>query len=728
MKSYFLCLRKKDSDTLQTENIVFSAAESIGLKKEDCLTYSNAREFFFKLANLPEEESLVILAVDNEFFVNAKRMVCSVLSIKCEENQLITDLCKPDAENLDVHSSMPVDGVIFPTEDGLFSGFAIKTDHFHLAFLPLDPERTAECLEPFKKFLKGFTQSDDNSNTHTVPPEIPEMPEPSGDPLETAFGKLQAILSARELGTSICVPPAGEKICSRLPEYEKTDFFVSPLKRGSNSPKTYAALLAKEAAERSSSNIGAGITRAFKTSDNGKDEFFIIVAVADSEYAKIKKIYAAPQETAASLTQRAVETAFAMLGEYITSKDSSVPTVSSTVSSGTTTDTHKKSSSSKNKKMLIAGICAAVIVIAAIALGAGYFMARANDNIPASSSAIKKDYEDPSNDHHGEVGLIPETVYEDIADTQSEESSEEVTETESDAQKETETREEPAIQETTTEKVTVPTTKEPTTSKPVSDGTFLFTVYGYGHGVGMSQYGANSFAKQGWSYDKILTYYYQGTSVVDDPNMPKTLKVNGKDVETSLAVAMAVQGEMGSSFHSEALKAQAVAIYTYAMRNGGSCSGLYTVSNPSQTVINAVNAVKGKYVSYNGTYINAVFFAYSGGNTVSSSSVWGSTVNYPYLVSVDSSSDLKLSNCKTQVRVSAAEMKKRAYDSYGVVLTGDPSTWLKIQSHDNSTGTGVGYVSKISMGGKVLSGNQFRTYVMDYDIRSHCFSVEFIPA
>ena len=355
-------------------------------------------------------------------------------------------------------------------------------------------------------------------------------------------------------------------------------------------------------------------------------------------------------------------------------------------------------------------------------------MAGANEESVASNSGITKDYEDSSDDRHGEVGLIPETAYEDTTDTQPGESEENISDTESETETESETREETTIKETTTEKTTVPTTKEPTTSKPVSDGTFVFTVYGYGHGVGMSQYGANSFAKQGWSYDKILTYYYTGTSVVDDPNMPKTLKVNGKDVETSLAVAMAVQGEMGPSFHTEALKAQAVAVYTYAMRNGGSCSGLYTVANPSQTVINAVNAVKGKYVSYNGTYINAVFFAYSGGNTVSSSSVWGSTVNYPYLVSVDSSSDLQLSNCKTQVRVSAAEMKKRAYDSYGVVLTGDPSTWLKIQSHDNSTGTGVGYVSKISMGGKVLSGNQFRTYVMDYDIRSHCFSVEFIPA
>lgn len=718
MKSYFLCLRKKDSDTLQAENIIFSAAAPFGLKEEDCLTYSNAREFFFRLANLPEEEALVILAADNEFFINAKRMLCSVLSIKCTESEEIRSLCESHGENYDVHSSMPVEGTVFPTSDGLFSGFAVKANNLHLVFLPLDNERTSQCIDTFKGFLKGFLQADENSDE--VADQL-KVPKASDNPLESAFFKLEALLSRKNLKVSVCVPSAGAKICSRLPENEEINYFSSDLKRGDNSPKTYGALLAKEAAERSPSNIGASITRAFKVAGNGENEFFIIVAVADSEYAKIKKIYAEKNESASSLTERAVEAAFNMMEEYVSSKKS--------VSNTPLMAPAEKTSSSKNKKLWIAGICAAVaIAIICLALGVGYIMAGANEESVASNSGITKDYEDSSDDRHGEVGLIPETAYEDTTDTQPGESEENISDTESEPETESETREETTIRETTTEKTTVPTTKEPTTSKPVSDGTFVFTVYGYGHGVGMSQYGANSFAKQGWSYDKILTYYYTGTSVVDDPNMPKTLKVNGKDVETSLAVAMAVQGEMGPSFHTEALKAQAVAVYTYAMRNGGSCSGLYTVSNPSQTVINAVNAVKGKYVSYNGTYINAVFFAYSGGNTVSSSSVWGSTVNYPYLVSVDSSSDLQLSNCKTQVRVSAAEMKKRAYDSYGVVLTGDPSTWLKIQSHDNSTGTGVGYVSKISMGGKVLSGNQFRTYVMDYDIRSHCFSVEFIPA
>jgi stage II sporulation protein D len=39
-----------------------------------------------------------------------------------------------------------------------------------------------------------------------------------------------------------------------------------------------------------------------------------------------------------------------------------------------------------------------------------------------------------------------------------------------------------------------------------------FTTTGYGHGVGMSQYGANAMAEEGKSYQEILTWYYTGVT------------------------------------------------------------------------------------------------------------------------------------------------------------------------------------------------------------------------
>ncbi len=43
--------------------------------------------------------------------------------------------------------------------------------------------------------------------------------------------------------------------------------------------------------------------------------------------------------------------------------------------------------------------------------------------------------------------------------------------------------------------------------------TFLVTGKGYGHGIGLSQWGAQGYAQRGWKYDAILKHYYQHASV-----------------------------------------------------------------------------------------------------------------------------------------------------------------------------------------------------------------------
>ena len=45
------------------------------------------------------------------------------------------------------------------------------------------------------------------------------------------------------------------------------------------------------------------------------------------------------------------------------------------------------------------------------------------------------------------------------------------------------------------------------------DGVFTFSVTGYGHGVGLSQYGANAMAKAGSGWREILAHYYTGTEL-----------------------------------------------------------------------------------------------------------------------------------------------------------------------------------------------------------------------
>jgi len=58
-----------------------------------------------------------------------------------------------------------------------------------------------------------------------------------------------------------------------------------------------------------------------------------------------------------------------------------------------------------------------------------------------------------------------------------------------------------------------------------SENGISFTVTGYGHGVGMSQYGANSMAKQGSGWEEIVLHYYPGTDIVPVSTIAESIAV-----------------------------------------------------------------------------------------------------------------------------------------------------------------------------------------------------------
>lgn len=47
------------------------------------------------------------------------------------------------------------------------------------------------------------------------------------------------------------------------------------------------------------------------------------------------------------------------------------------------------------------------------------------------------------------------------------------------------------------------------------DGKFSAVTKGYGHGVGLSQYGANQMSQNGSDYKEILSHYYPGTEITE---------------------------------------------------------------------------------------------------------------------------------------------------------------------------------------------------------------------
>lgn len=94
----------------------------------------------------------------------------------------------------------------------------------------------------------------------------------------------------------------------------------------------------------------------------------------------------------------------------------------------------------------------------------------------------------------------------------------------------------------------------------------VFSFGSYSHRKGMSQYGARGRAQSDQTYNQILKAYYGKESVNKESETSGNIKVAGHnemDFETTYLYGIA---EMPSSWHEEALKAQAVAARTFALR------------------------------------------------------------------------------------------------------------------------------------------------------------------
>ena len=171
--------------------------------------------------------------------------------------------------------------------------------------------------------------------------------------------------------------------------------------------------------------------------------------------------------------------------------------------------------------------------------------------------------------------------------------------------------------------------------------------------------------------------------------LPGTLTVEGGgQVRTAAAtevLAYVVMGEVGGMNNAEVFKAQAVAAYSWIMYqySAGTTAPKVSWKEPTQAVRDAVNAVAGQMLTYNGKAAQTSYFASSAGRTNAAVDVWGG--NVPYLVSVASAYDAAVtpSDWYSHTEIfTSDEMSKIFHSLYdgtqAAVLNADPAQWLTV--------------------------------------------------
>lgn len=192
-----------------------------------------------------------------------------------------------------------------------------------------------------------------------------------------------------------------------------------------------------------------------------------------------------------------------------------------------------------------------------------------------------------------------------------------------------------------------------------------------------------------------------------------------------------VEAEMGSSFDEEAIKAQAVASYSYVkyFNERGSSPSVAMKTNVSRKVKECVAEVIGEGIYYNGKICQAVYCASSGGYTTNAKDVWGGDV--PYLRSVESEYDEDYDrNYGRVVTFTEDEVRSIIEDYMGITLSDNPEEWIVIESYTDGD-----YVGDVTIDGHTtykkngktqkITGRAVREDIFDFDLRSAKFDVEY---
>lgn len=215
------------------------------------------------------------------------------------------------------------------------------------------------------------------------------------------------------------------------------------------------------------------------------------------------------------------------------------------------------------------------------------------------------------------------------------------------------------------------------------------------------------------------------TSFAPDGTEIFTAKVDGtvQEFDAYQLVCMIVSTEMSPSFSPEALKAQAVASYSYVKYHNvnGLIPTVLVKRDIPQEVTDAVNAVWGKCCYYNGKVAQTVYTASSAGTTASAVNVWGGD-DVPYLISVATSFDAQSDpNYGVISTFSADYMRSALESSLGITLSDNPENWLTVSSRIDGN-----YVSGVNVDGQLtVSGRKIREQVLKFGIKSWCFDVTY---
>ena len=378
MNFKFMCLGNDITPDIEAAQTLILKDFSQAYEGDFAFTdYGSELDFIKGLNEAVEADDIILLSTKADYFLAFKNFIASQFHFKCKPHKTVQRLIvgtypELEKELVRKQAMMPSKADVIISQDGLYSGYAIRTDTQIMFVLPLDPTRLDflledgvfpylrdnldvssvredDALEGAEPVGGGKKKKAPKAKRRTAWNGIPEAPKQEGSTVTAAAAMAAAgteeqpadtgdafftdqpaefnrqyiedvTRKLREKNATVAVADTKTVDFLRKMQEEGVDFdgvlhlTDYTLDREDRTADGYAIALARGAFEANKDSIGASVTKVYATTGkSGDSEYNIYASISDGSAAKAAKIAGEPGETPPHLIYRAIEVLFHMM-------------------------------------------------------------------------------------------------------------------------------------------------------------------------------------------------------------------------------------------------------------------------------------------------------------------------------------------------------------------------------------------------------------------------------
>lgn len=310
IKLFSLC-KQEVPESERGKKCIEQCVNSIFEENTEFTAFSSQKRMLLAISQSLLAADIVIVAVQSNMYHATKKLLCGVLDIELEENAEASELLMPKLENgsvkeniFDANITFPVDCEVFPTDNGLNSGFALTSGGQHLIYMPIEAPRAEEIV--FGSLYDYLSELGDGEAAETA------METRHRAIFERTLGKLSENSVKVAIGSKIC-----EDYLASIADTESLkacaviDNEFAEKSEGENENKYYINA-ARELRDKHIAQYGVAFSEILADEEGG----YILAAIADESGTNVVRMNAEDGENSEMLYKAAIDKTMLMLYDY----------------------------------------------------------------------------------------------------------------------------------------------------------------------------------------------------------------------------------------------------------------------------------------------------------------------------------------------------------------------------------------------------------------------------